>query len=62
MFIYTKKKSIVIMKSNCRDNFCFKGQGIDHVGTLGKFCCPTLERNSPPFYLIRHEPMELKYH
>ena len=43
-----------------KDNFCFKGQGLDHVGTLGKFCCPTLERSPPPFYLIRHEPMELE--
>ena len=27
----------------CGDNFCFKGQGLDHVRTLGNFCCPTLE-------------------
>ena len=38
-----------------------QGQGLD-LWSLRHFCCPTLERIPPPFYLIRHEPMVEEYH
>ena len=30
---------------NCRDNFCLKGQGLDHVGILGNFVVPHWKEN-----------------
>ena len=31
----------------CMDNFCFKGQGLDHVGTLGNFVVPHWKKSLP---------------
>ena len=41
--------------------FLLQGQGLD-LWSLRHFCCPTLERLPPSFYLIRHEPMVEEYH
>ena len=40
--------------------FLLQGQGLD-LWSLRYFCCPTLERIPPPFYLIRHELMVEEY-
>ena len=39
--------SIYFNKYKCRDNFCFKGQGLDHVGTLDNFVVPHWKESHP---------------
>ena len=41
--------------------FLLQGQGLD-LWNFRHFCCPTLERLPPSFYLIRHEPIVEEYH
>ena len=38
---------IYFNKYKCRDNFCFKGQGLDHVGTLDNFVVPHWKESLP---------------
>ena len=46
IFIYSITTHF-IPNNKCGDNFCFKGQEINHVGTLGDFVVPHWKESLP---------------